>query len=185
MIEEPPFRNRIADVLATLDARERHRKWAYIGGASVLGMIAVLGLTSIFYFAFVGEQNHLLELRIGPVTYRIESHTGPFTIALPDREAPLPIAAGNGGYLYDIVYNTQIIPRSYLWAPMAKTEEIVKLHRDETACHFLVNGIPFHASANRLRTEGRSRVGARQWLAEPGKVVVVDIDQLANEAERP
>lgn len=185
MIEEPPFRNRIASVLATLEARERRRRRVVMMAAGVLGTIVVLSVASIAYFSLVGHQNHLLEIQIGSSSYRIISHSGPFTIATPGHRAEIPIAAGNGGYLTEHLRHREVAPRSYLWAPMADTSQIVRLGRTETSCEFLVNGIPFHATEDRLRTAGRSRAGSREWLGRPDRIVVVDVDRLTREAKLP
>jgi len=184
MIEEPPFRNRIADVLATLEARERRRRRAVLGGAIGLGSFVRVAIVGIAYFSLVGHQHHVVEVHVGPAAYRIVSHTGPFVVEGRDSQADLPMAPGLGGYLTEHLRGREIAPRSYLWAPMAETSQVVKLTRRQTACDFAVNGVPFHATASRLRTRGNALVLARQWPAEPGAIVEIDIDRLMREARR-
>lgn len=184
MIEEPPFRNRIAAVLATLEARERRRRRAVIGGAVGLGLFVIGSLASIAYFSLIGHQHHRIEVHVGDAAYRIVSRTGPFVVESRGRQADLPIAPGLGGYLTEHLRGREVAPRSYLWAPMAETSQIVKLTGRQAASDFVVNGIPFHATASRLRTAGNALVGAEQWAAEPGAVVEVDLDRFVREARR-
>lgn len=183
MIEEPPFRNRIAAVYALMEARDRRRKRAIAGGATVLLGIVVLALYGIIYFTFIGHQFHLLEIHIGDASYRIESHTGPFTVEVPGEARALPTVAGNGGLLTEHISRRRVVPRTYLWAPMADTSQVVKLTRREPSCEFVVNGIPFHADAQRLRALGRSPITFREWVAEPGEIEVVDIDALTADVD--
>jgi hypothetical protein len=184
MIEEPPFRNRIADVYAILEARERRRKRAIAGGATVLLLLLACALYGIIYFTFIGSQHHVLQIQIGEATYRIESHRGPFSVEVPGEDPALPIAAGNGGFLTEHLALRRVIPRTYLWSPIAETSQIVKLPRRKRSCEFTVNGIPFHATAQRLRTGGRSRVAFREWLSRPGAIETIDVDRLVEERDR-
>lgn len=177
MTEELPFRNRIAAVYAAMEARERRRRRALVAGVVVLAIIPMASLSAMLYMRFVGHQRHMLEVHVGAAAYRISSRTGPFTIeaAGPDRPR-LPIAAGMGGYLADTIHSTRVESRTYERAPIAETRQVVVLPPEVTSCVFRVNAITFHA------TEGELRGGEQTWPAQPGMVVVVDVDRLKRRA---
>jgi hypothetical protein len=168
------LRRREEAALRALAVYKRARERAFRRRLSAALMLALPVLLAAAWFIAVGSQRHVLEIRVGDARLRLVSHEGPYQLEVPnDPELAEIVAGGAGAVIRDRFEGTVIQPRTYEWASLARTEQVVTREPgDPLPMDFLINGRRFRFVGSELRSAGR------RWLLQPGRTIEINVDVL-------